>query len=191
MIPDYDTVERKPGTRRSTESPAMIQALFLISCNIASRSTRFSGAAGELTAFEEMRKAIPVDAQWGLNKTLDVAALASQVVAARLAPAPADAVPHWRRAVEMQDALTYDEPPAWYYPLRESLAAALLRAGNAAEAERVFRDGVNRSPRNGRMLWGLMESLRAQQKTEESEWVRQEFDAAWAKADVKLKIEEM
>jgi len=36
-----------------------------------------------------------------------------------------------------------------------------------------------------------MESLRAQQKTEESEWVRQEFDAAWAKADVKLKIEEM
>jgi len=67
----------------------------------------------------------------------------------------------------------------------------LLRAGNAQEAERVFRDGVNRSPRNGRMLFGLMESLRAQKKNEEADWVRKEFEAAWAKADVKLKIEEV
>jgi tetratricopeptide (TPR) repeat protein len=157
---------------------------------LAARGDR-AGGAREQTALEEMRKAIPADAQWGFNKTTDVAALASQVMAARLAPTPADAVPHWRQAVEMQDALTYDEPPAWYYPLPESLGAALLRAGNAVEAERVFRDGVERSPRNGRMLWGLMESLRAQQKAEEAEWVRKEFEAAWAKADVKLKVEEM
>jgi Flp pilus assembly protein TadD len=91
----------------------------------------------------------------------------------------------------MQDALVYDEPPAWYYPVRESLGAAMLRAGKAADAEAVFREGLKRSPRNGRILFGLSESLKAQGKTEAAEWVRKEFEACWAKADVRLTIEEM
>ena len=41
------------------------------------------------------------------------------------------------------------------------------------------------------MLFGLMESLRAQGKDQDAEWVKREFDAAWAKADVTLKVEEM
>jgi Flp pilus assembly protein TadD len=91
----------------------------------------------------------------------------------------------------MQEALVYDEPPDWYYPLRESLGAALLRAGQAVEAERVLREGVKRSPHNGRMLFALMESLKAQGKTEDADWVRREFDAAWDKADVKLRLEDL
>jgi len=186
---DWDAIlqasQPKPEMKASTLVWRYTRALAL-----AARGDR-SGAAREQAALEEARKAIPADAQWGNNKTSDVAALASRVVAARLALTPADAVPHWRRAVEMQDKLTYDEPPAWYYPLRESLGAALLRAGDATEAERVFRDGVDRSPRNGRMLFGLMESLRAQKKTEEAEWVRKEFDAAWTKADVNVTIPDM
>jgi hypothetical protein len=91
----------------------------------------------------------------------------------------------------MQDGLTYDELPAWYYPIRESLGAALLRAGQPAEAEKVFRDGVRRTPRDGRMLFGLMESLKAQNKAEDAAWVQREFDANWARADVKLRIEDL
>jgi tetratricopeptide (TPR) repeat protein len=128
---------------------------------------------------------------WGNNKTGDVLAMASEIVAARASTAPAEAIAHWQRAVAAQDAFTYDEPPAWYYPVRESLGAALLRAGRAAEAEAVFREGNRRSPRNGRMLFGLMESLRAQHKTEAAEAVRREFEAAWAKADIKLRIEDL
>ena len=91
----------------------------------------------------------------------------------------------------MQDALSYDEPPAWYYPLRESLGAALLRAGQAAEAEKVFREGVKRSPRNGRMLFGLMESLKAQNKKEDAAMVEREYRANWSKADIQLSLESM
>jgi len=93
--------------------------------------------------------------------------------------------------VVLQDALVYDEPPAWYYPVRESLGAALLRAGRAADAEGVFREGIARIPRNGRMLFGLMESLRTQGKNDAAELVRREFDAAWQKADVKLTIDSL
>lgn len=48
-----------------------------------------------------------------------------------------------------------------------------------------------RVPRNGRMLFGLMESLRAQGKSDAAELVRREYDAAWGKADVKLTIDSL
>ena len=147
-------------------------------------------AVREREAFENGRASIP-DGTWGQNKVGDVLALASEILAAREAASPAEAVPHWQRAVAMQDALTYDEPPAWYYPLRESLGGALLRAGRQAEAEALFREGVKRSPRNGRMLFGLMETLKAQNKMEAADAVRREFEAVWAKADVKLSLEDL
>jgi hypothetical protein len=50
---------------------------------------------------------------------------------------------------------------------------------------------VKRSPRNGRMLFGLLESLKAQNKNEAAEAVRREFDASWAKADVALRVEDL
>lgn len=41
------------------------------------------------------------------------------------------------------------------------------------------------------MLFGLMESLRAQGKIEDADSVKREFDAAWSKADVKGSLDEM
>ena len=133
-----------------------------------------------------MRSQIKPSLSWGNNKAKAVLAIASEAVAARLAATPAAALPHWQIAVELKDKLAYDEPPGWYYPLRESLGACLLRAGRAADAEAIFREGIRRSPRNGRMLFGLMESLRAQGRNEDAALVKREFDAAWAKSDVKL-----
>jgi tetratricopeptide (TPR) repeat protein len=156
----------------------------------AGRGDRAS-ARNEQAAFEAGRKALPADAMFGMNKTSDLLSLASEIVAARIAGDGPEAVEHLREAVATQDTLWYDEPPDWYYPVRESLGGALLRTGHAAEAESVFREGVRRSPRNGRMLFGLMESLRAQGKTEETEMVRREFEAAWAKADIKLRLEDL
>jgi len=150
-----------------------------------------AGAAREQAAFEAARAKLPADAMWGVNKAPDVMALAAEVLAARVSSSVNEAIPHWERAAALQDALAYDEPPAWYYPVRESLGAALLRAGKSAEAEKVFRTGLKKSPRNGRILFGLVESLRAQNKTEAADSVRKEFDAAWSKADIKLNLEEM
>lgn len=156
----------------------------------AARGDR-TAAGAEQSAFEAIRPAVPAAAPWGVNKAKDVLEIASIALSASLAPSPADSLPYWKRAVAMQDSLAYDEPPDWYYPVRESLGAALLRAGSARDAESVFREGVRRSPRNGRMLFGLMQSLRAQNKTEDAGWVEREFHAAWSRADLQLSIEEM
>ena len=156
----------------------------------AARGDRAAGRQ-EQAALEAIRAGLPADAMIGYNKASDVLGLALEIVEARLAAKPAEAVPHWQRAVAIQDNFNYDEPPDWFYPVRESLGAALLRSGNAVEAEAVFREGVKRSPRNGRMLFGLMESLRSQGKDEDAAWVKREFDAAWAKADIQLTLAEM
>lgn len=68
----------------------------------------------------------------------------------------------WTKAVAVQDALAYGEPPDWYHPARESLGATLLGAGRAGDAEAVFRADLERNPRSGWSLFGLWKSLEAQ-----------------------------
>ena len=146
-------------------------------------------AAAEQGAFGEARKRIPADAILSLNSAENVFKVADAVLAAGIAAAGGDshaAIEHWKKAVEAQDALAYDEPPGWYYPVRESLGAALLKSGQAAEAEAVFRADLKRNPRNGRSLFGLLESLKAQKKTVNAQWVQSEFDSAWKSSPLRL-----
>ena len=151
---------------------------------------RLADAASERAEFEKLRSALDRKMPWGSNPVGEVMDLAAATLDARMETQSAAAVARWRHAVDLQDALAYDEPPAWYYPLRESLGAALLRAGDAPTAESVFREGLRRSPRNGRMLFGLLESLKAQGKQDAAAWVEREFQAEWKGSDMKLRIAE-
>ncbi len=117
--------------------------------------------------------------------------VAAEAIQATIATDKLQACKHWQQAVELQDQLTYDEPPAWHYPLRESLGACLLQAGQKERAIAVFREGIRRSPRNGRMLFGLWQSLLSTGDTYEAARVQQEFEAAWSKADVTLQIKDL
>jgi tetratricopeptide (TPR) repeat protein len=100
-------------------------------------------------------------------------------------------IDHLRAAVALQDSMDYDEPPDWLYPMREPLAAALLQAGKAAEAEAVFREDLKRNPSNPRSLFGLAESLKARGNATESAKVRRRFEKSWQKADTKLTLDQM
>ncbi len=86
------------------------------------------------------------------------------------------------RAVKTQDALQYTEPPYWFYPVRQSLGAAYLRAKRPADAQRVFNEDLAYFKNNGWSLWGLGEAMAAQgqdpTKTREAQKV------AWEYADI-------
>jgi tetratricopeptide (TPR) repeat protein len=151
-------------------------------------------ALKERQAFMIATKNISGETPFGLNTTAAIFKIAEHAMDARIAAAKGNhraAVDHWRKAVIAQDELNYDEPPGWYYPVRESLGAALLIAGDPVEAERVFRKDLEDNPGNGRSLFGLAESLKRQGKTEEARAVQAEFEKAWKNADVKLKIEDL
>ena len=137
----------------------------------------------EQQAFSAARAAIPQQTMFLFNPADKIMNIAALVLEARLATDANSAIPIWRRAVEAQDALSYDEPPAWYYWLRQSLGAALLRSGRAAEAEAVFREGLRRVPRNPRLLFGLWKCLEAQGRSSDAGWVQRELAASWRGGD--------
>ncbi|MCC6418405.1 MAG: hypothetical protein IT429_09210, partial [Gemmataceae bacterium] len=96
------------------------------------------------------------------------------------------------KAVGMEDRLHYGEPPDWFMPVREVLGAVLLEGGEAAAAEKVFRTGLEKTPRNGRCLLGLRESLRARGNDHAARLIDLEFRAAWRDADEKkLRVEDL
>jgi len=120
--------------------------------------------------------------------------VADHVLRARIASAKGDSkteIDALGKGVAIEDALGYDEPPAWYLPTRESLGAALLRSGHAVEAERVFRADLERNRRNGRSLFGLSGALASQNRAYDAVFVRREFETAWQHADTPLRLEDL
>jgi len=150
-----------------------------------------AAAGREKTQFEAICKTLDRNMPWSTNKTGDVMDFAAAVLAARMEADPAKAASLWRQAVALQDKLAYDEPPVWYSPARESLGASLFMGGDVAGAEEVFREGLRRSPNNGRMLFGLLESLKAQKKTEAVHWVQREYESSWKGAELQLRMKDL
>ena len=95
-------------------------------------------------------------------------------------------ITHFREAAKIEDAGLYFEPPKWYYPIRHSLGAALVKAGQNAEAEKVYREDLRRFPENGWSLFGLAQALRAQGKNKDAAAAEARFRKAWAGTDVTL-----
>ena len=144
--------------------------------------------------FIDKAKAIPPLTQIDLNLASDVLKIADVVLSARIAYAKGDrqaAVALLRKAVELEDELAYSEPPSWCLPTRETLGGLLLLNGDYVEAEKTFRADLLRHARNGRSLFGLMKSLEGQGKKRAAEQAQREFEAAWSRADIQLKVEDL
>lgn len=161
------------------------------------RQGKVADATAERAALQAAMKAVPASALFGgtgLDSAAHILDLATTVLDARIAWARgrrAEAITRWRAAVAAADTVPYDEPPIFFYPVRESLGAALLLSGDAAGAERVFRDDLARFPRNPRSLFGLAAALDRQGKTAEATDVRRQFTEAWTNADGALALEDL
>lgn len=118
---------------------------------------------------------------WGVPAA-DVISIARSVVAGRIATAEgrqADAIVAFQQAVATQDQLPYMEPPFWYYPVRQSLAAAELAAGRTDDAIETFRASLANTPNNAYALYGLAEALKRKSHGAEAEIIEARFRAAW------------
>ncbi len=147
-------------------------------------------AEAELAALRQIAASVPADRTLaGFFKTRAILDLAANVLAGEIAARSGQtdvAVRHLLAAVAEQDGHWFTEPPVWYFPVRQSLGAALLAGGRPAEAEAVYRDDLKRNPENGWSLFGLARSLEAQGRTADAAAVEARFRKAWARADVTL-----
>jgi tetratricopeptide (TPR) repeat protein len=157
-------------------------------------SGKLSEAQAERERLEAIIRRIPEDEQLMSNSSRSVLSIGLAELDARIARARKDTAAEiiaWRRAVDLQDSLNYMEPPEWHYPVRESLGGALLRTGKPKEAEEVFRKDLEVNPRNGRSLFGLLESLKAQGNASGVAWVQREFQDAWKHSPSMLSLREL
>ncbi|WON74401.1 hypothetical protein R5L00_02615 [Nitrosospira sp. Is2] len=124
-----------------------------------------------------------------LNTARSVLAIGPEVLAGEIAAARGQseiAISHLERAVRLEDALAYTEPPEWQSPPRLTLGAMLLESGRPAEAETVYWEDLRRNRNTGWALYGLLQALRAQNKKDQAELIEARFKQAWERSDVKL-----
>ncbi len=93
-----------------------------------------------------------------------VLAIEAKVIEGRIAQAGGDhgrAAAQFAEAAEIQNGLPYMEPPFWYYPVHQSLGAALLQQGKPEEAQAAFREAIRQAPNNGWAAAGLLRAAEA------------------------------
>jgi tetratricopeptide (TPR) repeat protein len=144
-------------------------------------------AEQEQKAFHESVAKIPANQMYDeLNSVGAVFKIHDDFLTGAIAKSRGDnnaATESWKQAVADQDALNYSEPPAWYPPVRPMLGRLLLANNQAAEAEKFFREDLERNPRHGRSLGGLRDALKAQNRNYEADQIDRQFRAAWKVAD--------
>ena len=116
------------------------------------------------------------------NSGIAIVQIAPEIVAGEIAMKRGQldaAIAHFDRAVRYEDALVYQEPHDWHVPARQNLAAALMAAGRADEAETVLWEDLKRSPEHGWTLSLLSKALKAQNKTADAELIDARYAASW------------
>jgi len=151
------------------------------------RTGRVAAAQEELARLDTATADASLDGRTvrGIDALRELLAVAQAQLAGEIALAqrrPAEALGHFRRALQREQALEAEEPPLWAMPARLSLASALLIAGRAQEAEREFRAHLREFPGNGWALYGLAESLRRHGRGGDAVRATAQLRAAWARA---------
>ncbi len=142
---------------------------------------RIDDAHAEQKELEAAQAKLGDDPGFLQNSPKSIAAICAALLDGTIADAQEQysaAIASFRHAVELEDALNYNEPADWFYPTRETLGATLMHAGYFKEAEQVFRDDLARNPNNPRSLWGLGVALEHQKKP--SAKTMSTFKEAWA-----------
>lgn len=152
-------------------------------------SGKHDDADKELAAMRETMKKIPATAMLFTTPATVALKVGEELLTGEIALARGDrpgAIAAMRMAAASEAKVNYAEPPDWDLPVREWLGRALMIDGKFGEAEKAYREEIDRNRRNGRALFGLAEALARQGKSSSAVLVRKEFEEAWRGSDFPL-----
>ncbi len=150
---------------------------------------RVKEAEIEQEAFARIKQEVPETSMLFNNSSLDILSVAEQMVAGEIAYRRGEfdqAFKHLRKAVQLDDAMNYDEPWGWMQPARHALGALLLERKQYREAESVYRADLQRHPKNPWSLHGLHECLIEQGRVEEAKEVQRQLADATKRSDISI-----
>ena len=146
----------------------------------------FTNAEREYQAFLDAKDAIPEESVFGPDPSHRILEVSDYFIRGEIALQQEQwdlAIELLEKAAEIEDTLSYGEPPQWLQPVRHTLGVVYLEAGRYADAERVYRDDLGKWRENGWSLYGLSRALEGQGRTAEAEEVMAQHAEVWAKAD--------
>nr|ABP45807.1 TPR repeat-containing protein [Mycolicibacterium gilvum PYR-GCK] len=132
------------------------------------------------------------------NTSRDILAVAATMLDGEIDYRAGDhdaAFAHLRRAVELDDAMPYDEPWGWMQPTRHALGALLLEQGRVEEAAQVYAADLGLDPTLSRpcqhpgnvwSLHGYHECLTRLGRDAEAVIIGKQLELAAARADVPI-----
>ncbi|KUI06396.1 hypothetical protein AU190_00110 [Mycolicibacterium acapulense] len=156
-------------------------------------------ARAEREAFAEAYDRIPESRYLFNNTVIDILAIAAEMLDGEIAYRAADyetAFAHLRRAIELDDALPYDEPWGWMQPTRHAYGALLLEQGRVEEAAAVYAADLGldptlprpcQHPNNVWSLHGYHECLQRLGRDAEAAIIGQQLTLAAARTDVAVR----
>lgn len=118
---------------------------------------------------------------------LNLASIANEILIAVLKDVEKNekaVIQHLKKAIKIQDAMGYHEPPDWYFPVRQALADAYLKWGHPDLAATIYEEDLHQYPLNGWSLYGLAKSMRQLGKNREAEIAEAKFKEAWKYSDI-------
>jgi tetratricopeptide (TPR) repeat protein len=151
-------------------------------------------ALTEQKQFKNIVYSIPTNQAYGLSMAKNIVSVADGILSAKISEQKRDfksAENFYKQTAATEQQLHYDEPPDWFLPTYNMLGGFYLRNNKYAEAEVAFRSALQQYPNNGRALFGLEESLKAQNKTDEAQKTELVFNAAWKNADKQLTVKDL
>lgn len=189
QLAKWDDILRQPAPGESLKYPV---AVWHYARGMAfGAKGKLQEAEQELTslkkiATEESLKSLLI---WETNSAAELVNIAVHVLTAEIAMHKSkydQAVEHFKKAIAIEDALMYQEPPDWFFSVRQSLGHVLLLAKKFEEAEKVYREDLRMYRENGWSLMGLYQSLKGQGKENDAKEIKKRFDKAWAHADISI-----
>jgi tetratricopeptide (TPR) repeat protein len=150
---------------------------------------RVDVAQAELDAFRGARAEVPESRMLFQNSVDEILGVADHVLEGEIEYRRGNyerAFELLRKAAELDESLSYDEPWGWMEPVRHALGALLLEQGHYEQALEVYREDLARFPENGWALHGMAECLEELGRHVEAVAVRTRFKDAWMEADVAI-----
>jgi len=155
-------------------------------------------AAAAVQSFEAAIELVSAKRMMHVVKCLDILAVAEQVLNGEVKYHKGEydeAFDHLRKAVELEDALPYDEPWGWMMPSRHALGALLLEQGHVEEATAAYEadlglnDSVIRSNQHPDNVWaliGLHDCYSRMGRDRDARFIKPRLDFALSRADQEI-----
>ncbi len=182
----------------STKAPDVrypyLTALWHYSRGMAfANQNQLTSASKELQNIDDIQNGAGFDEFliFGINSGQTVIEIAMRVLEAEIAQKRLDydkAEKLLLEAVAIEDGMSYNEPPDWFFSVRHILGELYMQQERFAEAQKIYEQDLKNFPKNGFALNGLYHSLRSQTKDSEASKVRKQYEIAWSFADTKLKF---